>query len=44
MDWWMIPRSHRDMAELGATLSEQDGWRSLVTRVGCFQYLMAERS
>ncbi len=43
MDWWMVTRSHHDMAELGATLFDQDGWRAYVTQVGCFQYLIAER-
>jgi SAM-dependent methyltransferase len=43
MDWWMIPRSHEDMIDLGRALVPGCEWNCQVIKEGCFSYLMANR-
>jgi hypothetical protein len=43
MDWWMIPRSHEDMIDLGRVLVPDSEWSCQVVKEGCFYYLKADR-
>lgn len=43
MDWWMLPRSARDMEQLGESLGPRNAWRFDVVEEGCFLYLRADR-
>ena len=44
MDWWMLPRTEREMAELGTALRAEDGWSFSLTHIGCFRYLVGQRA
>ena len=45
MDWWMVPRTEAEMAELGTVVTALGPeWSAEVVRLGCFYYVLARRA